>query len=124
MEYKKPKKKTPKKQASPKSIKAGSVYVLPLTKRPFFPGMAASLTIEPGPFYEALRSIAKSEDRYVALSMTKKENIGIYSVGFNDLHPIGVLAKVLRVAPLQEQGAQVFLSVECRIELKNPQSAN
>ncbi len=122
MEYKKPKKKTPKKQENPKSIKSGSVFVLPLTKRPFFPGMAASLTIEPGPFYEALKSIAKSEDRYVALSMTKKENVGIYSVGFNDLHPIGVLAKVLRVAPLQEQGAQVFLSVECRIELKKPKT--
>ncbi|MFZ4772450.1 MAG: endopeptidase La [Chlamydiia bacterium] len=118
----KEKKKASERQPDPKVVKASSVYVLPLTKRPFFPGMAASLTIEPGPFYEALKSITKTEDRYVALCMTKKENVAIYSVGFNDVHPVGVLAKVLRVAPLQEQGAQVFLSIECRITLKKPKS--
>ncbi|NDE63145.1 MAG: endopeptidase La [Chlamydiae bacterium] len=122
MEHREQKKKASKKQARPKVIKTASVHVLPLTKRPFFPGMAASLTIEPGPFYEALKSITKSDDRYVALCLTKKENIGIYSVGYDDLHPVGVLAKVLRVAPIQEQGAQVFLSVECRITLKKPKS--
>lgn len=122
MENKNHKKKALKKQPRSSLVKSGPIYVLPLTKRPFFPGMAASLTIEPGPFYEALKSIAKTEDRYVALSMSKKENIGIYTVGFDDLHPVGVLAKVLRVAPLQEQGAQVFLSVECRIVLKKPKT--
>jgi len=33
--------------------------MLPLTKRPFYPGMAASLTIEPGPFKEALNLMKK-----------------------------------------------------------------
>jgi hypothetical protein len=65
--------------------------------------------------------------------MTRKENIGIYSVGFDDLRPAGVLAddlrpagvlaKVLRVAPLHEKGAQVFLSIESRIEFKKPKSS-
>jgi hypothetical protein len=44
-------------------------------------------------------------------------------MGFDNLRPAGVLAKVHRVAPLQEKGAQVFLSIECRIELKKPKSS-
>jgi len=31
------------------------VFLLPLNKRPFFPGMAAPIYIEPGPFYEMLQ---------------------------------------------------------------------
>ncbi len=85
--------------------------------------MAASITIEPGPYYEALKAIAKTEDRYVALCMTKRESASIYTVGYADIHTVGVLAKVLRVAPIQDQGAQVFLSVECRITLKKPKMA-
>jgi len=134
----KEKKKASARQPKKKPTSNGPVYVLPLTKRPFFPGMAASLTIEPGPFYEALKAIAKTEERYVALCMTKKENVEVYSVGFKDIHPIGVLAKVLRVAPMhdigydaghdigqksgKEKSAQVFLSIECRITLKAPKN--
>ena len=31
------------------------VDIFPLTRRPFFPGMAAPIVIEPGPFYDALK---------------------------------------------------------------------
>jgi len=38
------------------------LFILPLTRRPFFPGMAAPLVIEPGPYYEVLKIVAKLDD--------------------------------------------------------------
>lgn len=43
------------------------LFILPLTRRPFFPGMAAPLVIEPGPFYEVLKIVAKSPHKTLAL---------------------------------------------------------
>ena len=40
------------------------VFVVPLSRRPFFPGMAAPIVIEPGAFYEVLKMVAKSEHKF------------------------------------------------------------
>ena len=93
------------------------LYVLPLNRRPFFPGMAAPILIEPGPYYEVLKLVAKQEGKYVALVLTKKENANIYKVGFGNLFRVGVLARVLRIIPTEGGGAQVILNMEERIEL-------
>ena len=34
------------------------LYILPLNRRPFFPGMAAPIVIEPGIYYEVLKIVA------------------------------------------------------------------
>ena len=39
------------------------LYIFPLIRRPFFPGMAAPVVIEPGPFFETLKLVAKSEHK-------------------------------------------------------------
>lgn len=91
------------------------VYIFPLVRRPFFPGMAAPLVIEPGPFYEILKVVAKSEHKCVGLLMTRSESADIYKVGFSDLHQIGVLARVLRIIPMEQGGAQVILNMEKRL---------
>src|SRR5205814_852401 len=85
------------------------LYIFPILRRPFFPGMAAPIMIEPGPYYEALKIIAKSENKFIGLALTKKEDADIYTIGLNDLNKIGVLARVLRIIPMEQGGAQVIL---------------
>ncbi len=96
------------------------VFVIPLTRRPFFPGMAAPLVIEPGPFYEVLKMVAKTEHKCMGLFLTKKEDVDVYKVGFEDLYKVGVLARILRIIPMEQGGAQVVLNMEKRISIKKP----
>ena len=94
------------------------LFILPLTRRPFFPGMAAPVVIEPGPYYEVLKMVAASEHKQLGLFLTKKEDADIYKIGTNDLHSIGVSARILRIMPIEQGGAQVILNMEKRIEIK------
>jgi ATP-dependent Lon protease len=91
------------------------LYILPVQRRPFFPGMAAPIVIEPGPLYEVLKVIAKSESKCLGLVLTKTEQIDIYKATLDDLYPIGVLARVLRIIPMEQGGAQVILNMEKRL---------
>ncbi len=102
----------------PKKQFPKELYVLPINRRPFFPGMAAPLLIETGPYYEVLKNIAKSDNKYVALVMTKKEDADIYKVGFPGLYRVGVLARILRIIPMDGGGAQIVLNMEERLEIK------
>ncbi len=94
------------------------VFIIPLTRRPFFPGMAAPIVIEPGAFYEVLKVVAKSEHKCMGLFLTKKEEINVYKATFDDLYDVGVLARVLRIIPMEQGGAQVVLNMEKRISIK------
>lgn len=100
-----------------------SVYVIPLSRRPFFPGMAAPIVVEPGAFYEVLKIVAKSEHKCMGLFLTKKEEINIYKATFNDLYSVGVLARILRIIPMEQGGAQVVLNMERRISIRKPMKA-
>lgn len=96
------------------------LHIFPLVKRPFFPGMAAPIVIEPGPFYETLKAIAKSDHKSLGLLLTKKEDCDIYKANFKTLYSVGVLAKILRIIPMEQGGAQVILSMEQRIRVEKP----
>ena len=91
--------------------------IFPLLRRPFFPGMAAPLVIEPGPFYEALKKIAKTEHQSVGLLLSKKEEGDINKMTLKDLYAVGVKAKILRIIPIEKGGAQVILTMEKRIKV-------
>lgn len=93
-------------------------FVIPLNRRPFFPGMAAPIVIEPGPYYEVLKIVAKTEHKCMGLFLTKKEDSDIYKVDFGDIHQVGVLARILRIIPMEQGGAQVVLNMEKRISIK------
>lgn len=95
------------------------VYIFPLLKRPFFPGMAAPMIIEPGPYYEVLKTIAHSESKSLGLVLTKKEDIPLEKVRYKDLYKMGVLARILRLMPLEGGGVQVVLNMERRMKLIN-----
>ncbi|SPN73207.1 Lon protease 1,DNA-binding ATP-dependent protease La,Archaeal serine proteases,ATP-dependent protease La,Lon protease (S16) C-terminal proteolytic domain [Chlamydia serpentis] len=96
------------------------LFILPLNKRPFFPGMAAPILIESGPYYEVLKVLAKSSQKYIGLVLTKKENADILKVNFNQLYKTGVAARILRIMPIEGGSAQVLLSIEERIRIIEP----
>ncbi len=49
--------------------------IIPVVKRPFFPGMAAPIVIEPGPYYELLKKIAKSDHKCLGFTPYKKGGV-------------------------------------------------
>ena len=95
------------------------VFILPLVRRPFFPGMAAPLVIEPGAYFEALKLISKTDHKCMGLFLTKEEECNIYKIKKSDIYPVGVLARILRIIPMDGGGAQVILNMEKRITIKS-----
>lgn len=91
--------------------------IFPLLRRPFFPGMAAPLVVEPGPFYELIKKISKTEHKAVGLVLAKSENADVYKAKFGDLYEFGVLARILRIIPMEKGGAQIILNMEKRIKI-------
>lgn len=98
--------------------------ILPLIRRPFFPGMAAPIMIEPGPFYQLLKKIAKSDDKCLGLVLTKSEQVDIYSATLQDLHSVGVVARILRIIPMEQGGAQVIFNMERRMTIIGPDESS
>lgn len=96
------------------------IHIFPLLRRPFFPGMAAPLVIEPGPFYDTLKVVAKSEHKCVGLLMARQEESDIYKLTFDTMFEVGVLARILRIIPMEQGGAQVILNMEKRIRVIEP----
>jgi len=107
--------RTKKNNAPPEQID-----IFPLIRRPFFPGMAAPIVIEPGPFYETLKQIAKSSHKCVGLLLAKSETADPYKIGFDELYQVGVLARILRIIPTDQGGAQVILNMEKRMRILEP----
>ena len=96
------------------------LYVLPLNRRPFFPGMAAPIVIEPGAYYEVLKIVAKTDHKCVGLFLTRKEDANIYKISMDELHQVGVVARILRIIPMEQGGAQVVLNMEKRVVIEKP----
>lgn len=96
------------------------VHIFPLAHRPFFPGMAAPIVIEPGPYFDILKEVSKTPHKTLGLVMTKEEDADIYKVTFKDLHKVGVLARILRIIPMEQGGAQVIFNMEKRLTIKKP----
>jgi ATP-dependent Lon protease len=98
-----------------------NLYLLPLNRRPFFPGMAAPIVIEQGAYYEVLKIVAKTDHKCLGLFLTEKEDVNIYKIGIDDLHKVGVLARILRIIPMEQGGgAQVVLNMEKRVQIEKP----
>lgn len=96
----------------------GELYLLPLNRRPFFPGMAAPVVIEPGAYYEVLKIVAKTDHKCLGLFLTKEEDANIYKMTSDDIYRIGVVARILRIIPMEQGGAQVVLNMEKRVVLE------
>ena len=62
--------------------------------------------------------VAKSEHKLLGLFMTKQEDADIYKLKISDFHRVGVVARILRIIPIDNGGAQVILNMERRIKIK------
>ena len=100
------------------------LFIFPLTRRPFFPGMAAPILVEKGAFYEVLKIVAKTDHKCIGLFLTIDENTNIYKIGIEGLHKVGVLGRIMRIIPLEQGGAQIVLSMEKRISIEKPGTDN
>jgi len=115
----------PQKETKPAPVPGGvpypnQLYLLPLNRRPFFPGMAAPIVIEPGAYYEVLKMVSKTDHKCLGLFLTKTEDANIYKIGLEDLHKVGVVARILRIIPMEQGGAQVVLNMEKRATITKP----
>lgn len=108
------------KQAQKEGLLPDEAYIFPLSRRPFFPGMATPILVEPGVFYEVLKLVAKSSHKCIGLLLTKDENANPYKATLKEMFPFGVLARVLRIIPMEQGGAQVILNIEKRMEVIEP----
>lgn len=108
------------KQAQKEGLLPDEVYIYPLSRRPFFPGMATPIVVEPGPFYEVLKLVAKTPHKCVGLLLTKDENTDPYKTTLDDMFKVGVVGRVLRIIPMEQGGAQVILNIEKRMEVIEP----
>lgn len=93
------------------------LFLFPVVRRPFFPGMAAPIVIEPGPYYEILKEVAKTPHKSLGLFLTKSSDTDIYQAKPSDLHRVGVLGRILKIIPMEKGGAQVIFNMENRITL-------
>lgn len=96
------------------------LHMLPLLRRPFFPGMAVPIMVEPGPFLEVLKQISKTPHKCIGLLLSKSESLDGYKATFDDLYNVGVVARVLRITPSEKGGAQVILSLQKRFKIISP----
>ncbi len=100
-----------------------NLAIIPLTHRPYMPHMAVPIFIESGPHLHLLKEMAKLNNKYLGLVLTKDKDQDIYKVGFEDLHDVGVVARVLRILNVQQDGgAQVILNIERRFRIEGPAS--
>ena len=100
------------------------LFIVPINRRVFFPGMAAPIFIEPGRFYDLLKTVAKSENKCLGLVLSRNENKNLAKVSFNDLYDVGVVARILRIIPIERGGAQVILNMEQRFTIEKRLSDN
>ncbi len=96
------------------------LFIIPILRRPFFPGMAAPLVVEPGPFFDIIKKIAKTEQKLIGLVLARSEDTNVYKAKFKDLFTVGVVARILRVIPMEKGGAQIILNMEKRIKIVEP----
>ncbi len=104
-------------RASPETALPNRLFLFPLYNRPVFPGMAAPIFIEHGPFHESLQAVAKSPQNHIGLILTKEEHPDVKQLKIDHLHATGVVARILRLIP-SPQGVQVILNVEQRFTIK------
>ncbi len=113
-----------KDKSHPKGRLPSTLYIFPAVRRPFFPGMAAPVMVEHGPYYEALKAISKTNQKCIGVVLTKDEEADITKITLDDLHKTGVVARILRIIPMEQGSAQVILSMEGRMHIEANASKN
>lgn len=92
--------------------------VLPITTRPFFPEMAAPITIDiTSHYYPLLKALLNQSERNLALLLTKDSSIKAADAKASDLYSFGVQAKLLRIIKQDENSLQALLHIQRRLQV-------
>lgn len=103
--------------------KTSVLPLFPLNRRPLFPGIAAPISIEGGPYKDFLKS-AQENPGYVILLMTKEEGANTIDTTPKDWHTHGVLAKILRVISSDRGAIHAVIRVKQRVEVLDVQHSS
>jgi len=82
--------------------------LLPLSNRPLFPGLIVPLVYDGEAHIKAIKQVAQMGQKHVGLVLVKDEDAPF---GADNLHRVGVAAKVLKAAEVAGKG--LHLVVEC-----------
>jgi ATP-dependent Lon protease len=82
--------------------------IFPLSNRPLFPGLIVPLAYDGPEYLNALKQLTESKQQYIGLVLVRDEDAPFTA---DNLHSVGVAAKVLKAADIAGQG--LHLVVEC-----------
>lgn len=87
--------------ARPEDVLPGQLLLLPLEKKPFFPGQVLPLVMEAGKWGQALQRIAKTGNPVVGVVYTG--GTGPDKVGANDFRPVGTVCRIHQIEQHENQ---------------------
>jgi ATP-dependent Lon protease len=82
--------------AVPGDFLPGTLYLLPLSERPFFPAQALPLILNEEPWLPTVEAAAAGEQRVIGLTLVKADNPE--QVKPDDFHPIGTVVRMHQLA--------------------------
>ncbi|MCU0809049.1 MAG: endopeptidase La, partial [Candidatus Contendobacter sp.] len=77
-------------------ILPGTLYLLPLSERPFFPAQALPLLLNEEPWLPTIEAAANREQRVIGLILVKPDSAE--KAGPDDFHPVGTVARMHQLA--------------------------
>ncbi|RDB31574.1 ATP-dependent protease La Type I [Candidatus Similichlamydia laticola] len=90
------------------------LLILPVFKRPYFPGIALPISIESGVQYETIKKIACSDLRTVGVLLSKGSSAECSS---DQLYQVGVAGRVSKILPAEHGGFQAIVDLEKRFRV-------
>ena len=87
-------------------ILPGTLYLLPLSERPFFPAQALPLLLNEEPWLPTIEAAANREQRVIGLILVKPDSAE--KAGPDDFHPVGTVARMHQLA--RNEGRLQFIA--------------
>ena len=87
-------------------ILPGTLYLLPLSERPFFPAQALPLLLNEEPWLPTIEAAASREQRVIGLILVKPDSAE--KAGPDDFHPVGTVARMHQLA--RNEGRLQFIA--------------
>jgi ATP-dependent Lon protease len=87
--------------ARPEDVLPGQILLLPLEKKPFFPGQVLPLVMEAGKWGEPLQRIAKTGNPVVGVVYTG--GVAPDKVNWNDFRPVGTVCRIHQIEKQDNQ---------------------
>jgi len=97
-----------------------TVVALPLNQRPVFPTMMLPMLVPAGPLADAVRYAVNEDQGFLAFFLTRSELDDLSEAGWEDIHAVGALGKVLKHQNHESGGIQLFCQVMARFVAEEP----